>query len=96
MLSKIWTLSDSQAPKGQLNQSEFFIALKLIALKQAGQAPSIDAINAVTDLPDLGDKTTEAKAIVAVRLRGGCPMGGWQCLFSLCVPEGVSTLAQHT
>jgi len=65
VLSKIWTLSDSQAPKGQLNQSEFFIALKLIALKQAGQAPSIDAINAVTDLPDLGDKTTEAKAIVA-------------------------------
>lgn len=65
VLSKIWSLSDSQAPKGQLCKEEFFIALKLIALKQAGQAPSIDAAMAVTEIPDLGDNTTKAKATVA-------------------------------
>ena len=63
-LKKIWSLSDKSTPHGVLTQSEFYVALKLIALEQldpdAGISTDTAAALARTGvpLPQLGDLTT--------------------------------------
>ena len=43
-LKTIWGLSDTSSPKGKLSQQEFFVALKLVAMAQAGKAVAIGGI----------------------------------------------------
>ena len=53
----IWNFSDLVAPKGRLTQPEFFIALKLIALKQSGQNFAIKNISKPAKIPQLAGHT---------------------------------------
>lgn len=62
VLGMIWTTADVNEPKGTLDKQEFFVALKLIAVKQAGESASMDNINRKTDLPALGRHTAAAVA----------------------------------
>ena len=48
---KIWSLSDFKAPKGKLSMDEFFVACKLVALRQAGKEASMGALAGATALP---------------------------------------------
>jgi len=50
-LGKIWGLSDFKAPKGKLSEDEFFVACKLVALRQAGKEASMGALTGATALP---------------------------------------------
>ena len=65
VLGTIWATADVNEPKGTLNKQEFFVALKLIAVKQAGESASMDNINRKTDLPALGRHTAAAVANAA-------------------------------
>jgi hypothetical protein len=60
-LGQIWTLADA-AKKGKLSLPEFCIALKLIALKQAGGEIAIANINNAAPLPQLGAFSEKAIA----------------------------------
>lgn len=52
-LRTMWSVADSEPPKGQLNRDEFFRACKLIALAQSGIANlSLDIINTPVGLPE--------------------------------------------
>jgi hypothetical protein len=62
-LGQIWTMADSKKG-GKLNKPEFFVALKLIALKQAGQPTTLAAIGTSTPLPTLGEHTDKVLAAV--------------------------------
>lgn len=53
-LQVVWKRSDTVPPKGKLNESEFFTALKLIALTQAGTLPGSADLSASTPLPKVG------------------------------------------
>lgn len=50
-LQQIWGLSNFKATKGKLSEDEFYVALKLVALKQSGQEPSMGALTTATPLP---------------------------------------------
>eukprot|EP00041_Stephanoeca_diplocostata_P032452 m.1040055 g.1040055 ORF g.1040055 m.1040055 type:complete len:947 (+) comp24152_c0_seq10:199-3039(+) len=60
-LSVIWEKADSSDPKGQLSQEEFFVALKLIALTQAGAEPVLENINQDAALPHLDPHTADVQ-----------------------------------
>jgi hypothetical protein len=47
------SLSDTEEPPGHLNENEFAVALKLIAQKQSGVAPSVASLPQHTRLPYL-------------------------------------------
>lgn len=51
-LRSIWTLCDTVPPKGKLSESEFFTALSLIALAQAGKQATL-AVLASTPKTDM-------------------------------------------
>ena len=53
-LLKIWGLSDFKEPKGKLSKGEFFVALKLVALKQSGGAISMANCANEAPLPKMG------------------------------------------
>ena len=53
-LSAIWKLANSAAPWGELNKDEFFVACKLVSIRQAGGALSLDNLSAPTSLPKFG------------------------------------------
>eukprot|EP00037_Helgoeca_nana_P006024 m.55963 g.55963 ORF g.55963 m.55963 type:complete len:894 (-) comp16926_c0_seq1:125-2806(-) len=61
VLGAIWDAAD-QAPKGQLVKTEFFVALKLIALHQAGGEVSVSNLGTSTPLPMLSPYTMQALA----------------------------------
>jgi hypothetical protein len=43
-LAAIWKIADTRKPKGMLCQQEFYVALKMIALKQASAIPLLSAL----------------------------------------------------
>lgn len=55
-LRTIWTLADTDAPRGQLDKEEFMVACKLVALAQAGKPVKSDAtaLAVKVPLPKLG------------------------------------------
>ncbi|XP_065225180.1 epidermal growth factor receptor substrate 15-like 1 isoform X2 [Planococcus citri] len=55
ILSKIWDLADSNG-KGFLTRSGFFVALKLVALVQAGKEPTTGNLSLDVAPPQMGDK----------------------------------------
>ena len=52
-LRTMWAIADSEQPKGQLNETEFYRACKLVALAQAGKTMSAATIAAPAGLPNL-------------------------------------------
>jgi hypothetical protein len=65
ILAQIWEASDVEEPKGQLVQSEFFVALKLIALQQCGLEPVPTNVTNDSALPMIGTFTAEIEASLA-------------------------------
>jgi len=65
VLGGIWTIADANEPKGSLIKEEFDVALKLIALKQAGVEPTMDNIMQPAPLPSLGEHSAKAAASAA-------------------------------
>lgn len=65
VLAQIWEAADVEAPKGQLVETEFFVALKCIALKQAGIDAIPENISMSSSLPVIGSFTEEIKASLA-------------------------------
>eukprot|EP00039_Didymoeca_costata_P010743 m.145398 g.145398 ORF g.145398 m.145398 type:complete len:1078 (+) comp14945_c1_seq1:142-3375(+) len=51
-LKIVWDKADKDAPKGKLSEDEFYLALKLVALKQSGE--SLDNVSKPTPLPKIG------------------------------------------
>ena len=64
ILRKIWGIADSDAPKGQLTEAEFFRASKLVALAQSGVAQlAIGIIGTPCGLPkETGPANAESEA----------------------------------
>jgi hypothetical protein len=50
-LRAIWSLSDTDLPKGRLCETEFMVACKLVAVAQAGQPVTAGAEQADVALP---------------------------------------------
>ena len=63
--TNVRTIADANDPKGSLNKAEFDVALKLIALKQAGVEPTMDNILQSAALPSLGDHSAKVAASLA-------------------------------
>ncbi|KNC96723.1 uncharacterized protein SPPG_07932 [Spizellomyces punctatus DAOM BR117] len=61
VLSEIWQIADSER-KGYLTQQGFYKALKLIALAQAGKAPSAALLNTSAPIPTFGGITLPGNA----------------------------------
>jgi hypothetical protein len=57
-LRAIWGLADASKPKGKLTEREFFVALKLVALAQAGMTVGIAAIGTKAPCPAVGSAAT--------------------------------------
>eukprot|EP00729_Bicosta_minor_P013037 gene13037-32259_t len=70
VLGQIWTLADAEK-KGKLSLPEFCVALKLIAVKQAGGNIAMADINIPAEVPQLGAFTAEALSVWAVCVPGG-------------------------
>ena len=64
-LGKIWGMSDYLAPKGKLSKDEFFVACKLVAIKQSGGEMSMANCANVAALPKLGANQTAEPAAPA-------------------------------
>eukprot|EP00040_Diaphanoeca_grandis_P020906 m.111177 g.111177 ORF g.111177 m.111177 type:complete len:1035 (-) comp28102_c0_seq1:66-3170(-) len=62
VLGQIWEIADADAPKGLLSELEFYVALKLIAAKQAGLEASLESLGADTPFPALGVHSAEIAA----------------------------------
>ena len=64
VLRKIWGIADSDSPKGQLTETDFFRASKLVALAQSGVTQlSIDIIGTPCGLPkETGPANAESEA----------------------------------
>jgi hypothetical protein len=54
VLRTIWDLSDTGAPRGELDKDEFYVACKLVAMAQAGLSVESGATAAATPLPKVG------------------------------------------
>jgi hypothetical protein len=54
ILRSIWSLSDTDTPRGQLDKDEFFLACKLVAMAQAGLPLEGGDWSVSTPLPRLG------------------------------------------
>lgn len=67
-LRAIWDASDSGDPPGVLSKSEFFVALKLIALQQAGLDAGLESLNISAPLPSVGPDAEKSGAIVTNEL----------------------------
>ena len=61
-LKTIWGLADTASPKGKLSQQEFFVALKLVAMAQAGQTVAVAGIGRKLPLPEIGSNLVGCKA----------------------------------
>eukprot|EP00039_Didymoeca_costata_P007885 m.104836 g.104836 ORF g.104836 m.104836 type:complete len:1742 (-) comp13860_c1_seq2:37-5262(-) len=57
VLRKIWNLSDSKPPRGKLDQQEFYVALKYIAISQKGLPLEASQLAKETPLPKVGKDT---------------------------------------
>eukprot|EP00038_Savillea_parva_P029234 m.69696 g.69696 ORF g.69696 m.69696 type:complete len:1225 (+) comp8601_c0_seq1:40-3714(+) len=55
MSDTIWSLADVAEPKQSLCREEFFVALKLVALAQAGQDVDLANVSKLTPLPRIGE-----------------------------------------
>ena len=53
-LRQIWSLSNLESPKDGLNQQEFCLACKYVALSQSGKALTTESLMLATSLPKFG------------------------------------------
>jgi hypothetical protein len=51
VLGEVWNLADAEVPKGGLSNGEFFNAMKLVAVAQAGLVHSVANLSMATGLP---------------------------------------------
>ena len=65
-LGGIWQVAD-QDRRGRLNKQEFFLATKLVALKQQGTDATLDNVNVPAAVPRLGQFTEQAVKLAEVR-----------------------------
>mmetsp|Transcript_28189 Transcript_28189/g.73889 ORF Transcript_28189/g.73889 Transcript_28189/m.73889 type:complete len:483 (+) Transcript_28189:271-1719(+) len=95
ILHEIWELADSEE-EGMLNFKSFKVAMKLVALAQAGHQASVANLGKATDVADLGQHTKSAlKDIEATAAAAGAasapaaPSGGDDVAWEISAEEKI-------